>query len=313
MVEKNYSDKLTGVWSASPTPFTEKMEIDSGSIRRMVAHHIKLGVNGLFLAGTCGEGPWMTDCQRQKLVQETVKCAKGRLAIAVQVTDNSAARILDNIKQARDDGADIAVIAPPYFIDPATPNHILDLYQQAIRQSPLPIGVYDRGKHSSVLIPSAVLAKIYMEDNVILIKDSSADMDRMKIALAAKKKRPGLKLFTGWEFNNVPYLENGYDGMLLGGGIFNGYMAGQILAAVKAGKIDQANKLQEQMNRMMFQVFGGKNCSCWLSGQKKLLVEMGVFTTWKSYLNYPLTASCEKAIKKVIEKNADVLFPWKGN
>lgn len=139
MTKESLNDTLCGVWSASPTPFTRKMEIDIQSIERMVEHHIKLGVKGLFLAGTCGEGAWMTNDQRRQLVQNTVKYAKGRLTLAVQVTDNSSARILDNIKQTRDDGADIAVIAPPYFLPLQSPKHLLDLYQTAIRKRRLVI------------------------------------------------------------------------------------------------------------------------------------------------------------------------------
>jgi len=32
-------------------------EVDRESLGRMVEHHVRLGVDGLFLAGTCGEGP----------------------------------------------------------------------------------------------------------------------------------------------------------------------------------------------------------------------------------------------------------------
>jgi 4-hydroxy-tetrahydrodipicolinate synthase len=313
MAKKIMIENLSGVWSATPTPFTDKMEIDVKSIERMIEHHVKLGVKGLFLAGTCGEGAWMTDNQRQELVKNAVKYSKGRLTLAVQVTDNSSARILDNIKQAQDSGADIAVIAPPYFLEPQTPKHILDLYQTAIRKSPLPIGIYDRGKHGAVFVSDQVLKELYLEKNVVLAKDSSGDLKRMSVGLAAKKKKPSLRLLSGWEFNTVPYIQKGYDGVLVGGGIFNGFMAGQIIQAVKEGKIDQANKMQEQMNQIMYQVFGGKSIKCWLSGQKKLLVDMGIFSTWKSYLNYPLTPSCEKAIKKVIKSHQALLMPWKGN
>ena len=96
--------KLRGAWSAAPTPFTERMEVDKAAVRRMVSHHARLGVNGLFLAGTNGEGPWMTERQRRELVVTAVKHNRGRMLIAVQVTDNSAARILDNIAAARQDG-----------------------------------------------------------------------------------------------------------------------------------------------------------------------------------------------------------------
>src|SRR3990172_4684954 len=100
---------FAGVWSAAPTPFTENMKIDAVAVNRMVEHHFRLGVKGLFLAGTNGEGPWMTDAQRAQLIKLVVRCVRGRIPVAVQVTDNSAARILQNIAVAKVNGADLAV------------------------------------------------------------------------------------------------------------------------------------------------------------------------------------------------------------
>jgi len=300
---------MAGVWSATPTPFTESMEIDEAAVERMVAHHLRLGVKGLFVGGTCGEGPWMTDAQRRALLRAIARSAKGRLFIAAQVTDNSAARILDNMRVAAEEGADIAVIAPPYFLLNATPQTVQALYQRAIRESPLPVGIYDRGTHSSIVVSDDALKEVYAEEKVVLVKDSTGEPGRREIALAAREKRPELCLLNGNEFNCVEYLQAGYDGLLLGGGIFNGYLAGQIMAAVAAGDIDLANRLQQHMNQMMYAVYGGEQIECWLSGQKKLLVEMGIFSTWRSYLDYPLTASCERAIREVIERERDVLFP----
>jgi dihydrodipicolinate synthase/N-acetylneuraminate lyase len=301
-------EKLSGVWSAAPTPFDEKMEIDTGSIKRMVDHHLRLGISGLFLAGTNGEGPWMPERQRRALIEAAARYARGRMLLAVQVTDNSAARILDNIAMAREDGADIAVIAPPYFQVMGRPN-VARLYLDAIRQSVLPIGIYDRGRHSPTLISEADLKQLYLADNVVLVKDSSGDGSRRALALACRRKRPSLRLLSGSEFDCVVYLKEGYDGLLLGGGVFNGYLAGKIIEAVKAGDIPLAEKLQARMNRIMYAAYGGKKIKCWLSGEKKLLVEMGIFRTWNNYLQYPLTNSCIRAIGRVIERDADVLMP----
>jgi 4-hydroxy-tetrahydrodipicolinate synthase len=311
MKQRISRERLSGIWSAAPTPFTSKMELDVASIRTMVEHHVRLGVKGLFLAGTNGEGPWMTNRQRSQLVQAVRKYARERLVVAVQVTDNSSARILENIAQAKADGADIAVIAPPYFLLKPNPKKVLELYRQAIRQSPLPVGIYDRGKYSAVAVPEAVLKALYAEKNVVLVKDSSSDPARRAIALAARKKRPSLRVLSGDEFDCVTYLRAGYDGLLLGGGVFNGYLAGQILRAVAAGDIAAAERHQKRMIRIMFAVYGGKKIFSWLSGEKKLLVEMGIFKSWRNYLEleYPLTPSCTKAIKHVLAKDQDILFP----
>lgn len=298
-----------GIWSATPTPFTDDLQIDTVAVERMVDHHLRLGVKGLFLAGTCGEGPWMTERQKRTLIETVAKYTKGRMLIAVQVTDNSAARILDNIRSAKEDGADIAVIAPPFFMGNSTPENLLNLYTEAIRESSLPVGIYDLGKYGSVVVPDTLLPKIYAEKNVVLVKDSSLDPARRAIALKVRQRRPGLRLFTGNEFEVLSYLQAGYDGLLLGGAIFNAHLGRLIMDAVAAGKRSLAEKLQRRQVRMLHDVYGGMKLKCWLSGLKKLMVEMDVFRSWKSYLNYPLTPSCIKAIHRMIKTEADVLFP----
>ena len=298
-----------GVWSAAPTPFTRDMDVDEVAVRRMVEQHVRLGVQGLFLAGTNGEGPWMTDGQRWTLVKAVAKCNRGRMPIAVQVTDNSAARVLENMGMARQCGADVAVIAPPYMMCNITPATVRSHYVEAIRRSPLPVGIYDRGKFGAVVVPDDVLAAIYREPNVVMIKDSSTEPARMRIALEVKRRRPGLVLLNGSEFNCISYLQAGYDGLLLGGGVFNGRMAGLIVEAVCAGRLAEAERMQKRMNRVMYAVYGGKKIACWLSGEKKLLVEMGVFRTWRNYPDYPLSRPCVRAIRQVMKTERKFLCP----
>lgn len=108
--------KITGgVWSATPTPLTPDRRVDPASVKRLVEHHVKMGVTGLMLAGTCGEGPWLPDAERETLVRTAAAASGGRLRIAMQVTDNSAGRTLANIEKAAAWGVEIAVVAQPYF------------------------------------------------------------------------------------------------------------------------------------------------------------------------------------------------------
>lgn len=298
-----------GVWSAAPTPFTREFQVDCAAVRRMVEHHVRLGVRGLFLAGTNGEGPWMTRAQRVRLVREVVRCNRGRMTIAVQVTENSASQMLENIELAKMAGADIAVIAPPFFLLNATPVSLLRLYRTVIRNSPLPMGVYDRGAFGAVAVPDAIMARVYDEPRVVIVKDSSMNPARREIALAARRRRPRLCLMNGYEWDCVTYLEAGYDGLLLGGGAFNGHIAALIVAAVRDGDHARAANLQKRMNRMMWAAYGGKAIKCWLAGEKYLLKRLGIFGTWRNLLQYPLTPSCRAAIERTLVRDRDLLLP----
>ncbi|MCK4323811.1 MAG: dihydrodipicolinate synthase family protein [Armatimonadetes bacterium] len=301
------------LWSATPTPLTEQMEIDVGSVHRLVEHHIKLGITGLFLLGTCGEGPWMPDRLRWELVRQTASYNDGRLTIAAQVTDNSTARIVQNIEMATEAGADIAVIAPPYLPHLPTPATLEKLYLQAIEQSPLPVGIYERGERAATVVPRATMESIIAHEKVIIVKDSSLDEGRRDAWLAVRRRRQNLRLLSGYEFDCVSYLQAGYDGLLLGGGIFNGYTARQLMEAVAAGDFAQARQLQDRMNEMMWAVYGGKDLTCWMSGIKHLLVKMGIFSTANRFLDYPLTDECRRNIAHALQQYRDILFPWEGN
>ena len=302
-------ERLAGVWSATPTPLTDTLGLDVDSVSRLVAHHLRLGVRGLFLGGTCGEGPWLRRADLRCLVREAAAASAGRLVLAVQITDNSVGRMLENAEQAAADGADIAVIAPPHFLLNATEENVRNLYLETLRRCPLPVGIYDRGNGGSVPVSASVLEAVYAEPAVILVKDSSMDTARRDLALRARQQRPDLRLLTGYEFDVVSYMLHGYNGALLGGGIFNGFLAARILDAGAKGDAAGAQALQERMNRLMWDVYGGPEIRCWLTGLKELLVRMGVFSTHRNLLNYPLTESCSQAIDRVLAQDRDVLLP----
>ncbi|MEO6003683.1 MAG: dihydrodipicolinate synthase family protein [Opitutus sp.] len=291
------------VWSASPTPFLTNGDVDVRSVQRMIAHHVDLGVSGIMLAGTCGEGPWLRDRDRETLVRSAVEAAKGKLLLALQVTDNSAVRVLDNIDQAAAWGVELAVVAAPSFFLNATPERIFQHYRAIARRTALPLGLYDRGAGSPYVVREADLTELLAEPNIVVVKDSAQQPSRRKAYLAARDHRPELILFSGSEFDCVEYLEAGYDGLLLGGGIFNAILARKLTAAVRANDLKTANQLQDRMNDLMYRVYGGKKIECWMTGLKELLVQLGVFSTNVNLLEYPLTALCQQQIHDAVSGN----------
>ena len=303
-------ENITGVWSATPTPFTDKLQLDTSALPSLVEHHLRLGVKGLFLGGTSGEGPWMSDSMRLELAKETAKSNRDRMLLAMQVTDNSAIRTIDNIKRIEDSCIDIAVIAPPFFQINYTQEYLEDMYLEIIEESSLPVGIYHRGKHSSVMLETATVEKIITHPKVVLIKDSSSDpAAREMISRAVTKRKDELFALDGDEFNSVPYAAAGYDGFLFGGACFNGLMANKIFQLAKNGDIAVAQAMQDHMNMIMTKVFGGEGLPCWLAGQKQIMVELGVFNTRKTIINYQITDECINTIKSVVEQEKAYLLP----
>lgn len=298
-----------GVWSATPTPLTADGRVDAASVHRLVEHHVALGVTGLMLAGTCGEGPWLTDANREALVRAAVEAGRGRLRLAVQVTDNSPGRTLAFAERAAAWGAHLAVVAQPYFMLNATADRQLAFYRAVARGSALPVGFYDRGKNSPYVMPETHLAELLTEPNIAMVKDSSQLPAHREVFLAARGRRPELTLLDGDEFDCVSYLQAGYDGLLLGGGIFNARIALAMIRAVRAGDAPEAARLQARMNDLMLRVYGGPKIECWMSGLKELLVQMRIFATRTSLLDYPLTDECRRQITAAVSGADGLGYP----
>lgn len=221
---------------------------------------------------------------------------KGRLHIAVQVTENSAVRTLHLTEQAAKWGAEIAVVAQPYFFLNATADRQLSYYRDFARGSALPVGFYGRGKNSPDMMPDTHLDELLNEPNIALVKDSSTMPAHRDLFLAVRKRRPELILLDGDEFDCANYLAAGYDGLLLGGSIFNAGLAHRIISAVPAGDAAGAAKLQARMNDLMLRVYGGPKIECWMSGLRELLVQMQIFSTRNNLLGYPLTDQITEAL-----------------
>jgi 4-hydroxy-tetrahydrodipicolinate synthase len=292
------------IWSAVPTPLTPALSVDIASLERMVAAAVRDGVEGLFVAGTCGEGPWLPDRERLRLMQATVRAAAGQLRIAAQVSDNSVPRILDNAAMAAEAGVDYAIIAPPATMLNATPERITALFTEAAMACPLPVGIYDLGRHRPVMIPENQLRQIYLLPQVHLVKDSSGLPERRAIAVAARREKPALRLFNGDEFRCLEYLEAGYDGFLFGGAVAVAPELRRIGELFRAGRLEEASAADTEMKQVLYGIYGGEAIACWLTGLKHYLVRRGLFATSASFLGYPLTAECRAFIERRIAAEA---------
>lgn len=300
-----YVSSKVPIWSAVPTPLTPDLKVDVASVARMVAAAVSEGIEGLFIAGTCGEGPWLPDRERRRLMDAAVHAAAGRLKIAAQVSDNSVPRILDNAAVAAKAGVDFAIIASPAIMLNATPERIAAHFTEAATECPLPVGIYDLGRHRSVMIPEDSLKAIYLLPQVHFVKDSSGSPERRACALAARREKPKLRLFNGDEFRCLEYLQAGYDGCMFGGAAVVAPELRHIGKLFVAGEIVGAAAVDAEMKKTLFGIYGGESIACWLTGLKHYMVRRGLFTTSASFLGYPLTEECRKFIdRRVSDENA---------
>jgi 4-hydroxy-tetrahydrodipicolinate synthase len=301
------SDKI--IWSATPTPFLADGSLDLASLDKLVDQHLRLGVTGLFMAGTCGEGPLMLNAQRDELVRATRRLAAKRLHIAAQVSDTSAARVRDNIARAQDAGADSVVIAAPWLGGFATEGFVRRYFTEAMEFAALPVGIYVLKQPADSALDLALWTEIASHPKVSYIKDSSSTPEYMRAFVAIKTKRPALLLATGDEFDVINYAASGYDGCLLGSGILIGKLIREALDALAAGDRAAADAWQKRSNEFLLWDLFDRDLSLWMGGLKYALCGLGIFSTEFTHMDYSITKADQERIDAALARERRFIRP----
>jgi 4-hydroxy-tetrahydrodipicolinate synthase len=295
------------IWSASPTPFFADGSLDESGLERLVEQHAGLGVRGLFLGGTCGEGPFMPNAQRAELVRMIRRIGGRELHLAVQVSDTSAVRVRENMAQAVDAGADSVVIAAPWlrpFVNrPFARRYFFDALAAPCAA---PIGIYILPQPPETGIDLELWSEVVQHPRVKFVKDSLNTNDSHRMLLSVKSRRSDLTIRTGYEFDVLAPLQAGYDGCLLGTAILTGGLIARAVQALRSGDAASARSWQERSNRLLYDLFR-PDLSVWLGGLKYALCRLGIFTTEYSHLSYPLTDDDRQRIDAALARERDYL------
>jgi dihydrodipicolinate synthase/N-acetylneuraminate lyase len=130
---------LQGIFPVLQTPLDAQGELDRPSLEREVRFCIAAGAHGLVFPALGSELQYLTDRERQELVEVVIGTNAGQLPVVVAVSGPSAAVAVEHARHAARAGADAVMALPPY-ITPGTPDEIL-AYYRAIAAAGLPIVV----------------------------------------------------------------------------------------------------------------------------------------------------------------------------
>jgi len=300
------------IWAASPTAFLPDGSLDGESMQRLVEQHIRLGVDGLFLGGTCGEGPYMPNGQLVELTGMVKGLVGGRLPLAVQVSDTSPARVRENMRRMEDAGADVLVLTAPWLLSFCSEGFARRYFRESFAAASLPIGVYITKQPASSVFTIEFWQEIIAHPKVRLAKDSSGDKNFHAPLAQVRNERDDLCLMTGFEFAVPAAVADGYDGCLLGSGVLNAGIIRHALDALVAGDRAAADAWQKRSNELLWGIFR-RDIGRWLGGLKHALKYLGLITDEFMHLHYPLTDADRNEIEAAVESEREQIFPAQNN
>jgi dihydrodipicolinate synthase/N-acetylneuraminate lyase len=267
---------LRGIIVPMVTPLAGPDELDEPGLERLVEHLVTGGVHGLFLLGTCGEGPSVSHRLRRQLVERVCSQVDGRLPVLVGITDTSYAESLDLAGYAADAGADAVVLAPPYYY-PIDQSELLGYVQRLARRVPVPMLLYNMPSLTKVSFEPQTVRRLMEEKAIVGVKDSSGDLDYFANVRAVTRQRSDWTLLMGPEHLLAESIKLGGDGGISGGANVWPQLFVQIYDAATAGQDDEVTRLVAQANCLgrIYQT-GRVPASSVIKGLKTALSVLGI-------------------------------------
>ncbi|MGE4232423.1 MAG: 4-hydroxy-tetrahydrodipicolinate synthase [Bacteriovoracia bacterium] len=200
-----------GVSTALVTPFLENGDIDYDSFDRTLDFQIKSGIHGLVPCGTTGEGPTLSESEKEKIVSLCVKKAQSRIPVIVGTGSNDTKKTIEASKKAQDLGANACLVVAPYYNKP-TQDGLLAHFSKVAESISIPMIIYNIPGRSIVSVAPETLGKLSQHSNIIGLKDSSADMNYLtKVRREIKKD---FVYLCGEDPTYWPFLANGGNGTI---------------------------------------------------------------------------------------------------
>ena len=229
-----------------PTPFRPDGALDLETLRSLLRTLNEEPLAGYLVGGLNGEFTSLSWDERLEVVAEAREVIpKGRLLIAGSGAESTRDAIALTREMARR-GADTAlVVTPSYFKSKMTPAALEGHFRRVADASPIPIILYNVPSNTGVDLPAAPVIKLAQHPNIIGLKDSSGDLQKM--ALVIRETGPSFQVLAG----STGYL---LAAMVIGavGGI--GALANiaarqldRLMTCARAGQIEEARAIQLQL------------------------------------------------------------------
>lgn len=242
------NSKYRGVVVPMVTPVTQDGRLDVESVERIIDFFAHSGVSPL-LMGTTGEGNSVGQADGQLFVETAVKAAGGRIMIYAGLTGNCFEEQVRQAEVYTALGADVIVATLPTYYA-LTPDQMYDYYKTLADCIKGPLMLYNILATTHMSIPVDIVRQLAEHPNIVGLKDSERDLERMAQCIEIAKGRDDFAYFCGWAAQSAHSLELGGNGIVPSTGNFVPEMFQQLFNAAVAGDMETANRLQDETNEI---------------------------------------------------------------
>lgn len=288
--------------AATPTPLTAAGCLDAGSARRLARRWMDVGLDGVLLLGSMGEGTRLTDAARDQFVALAAECTGGVLTLFASAADLSRERMRERALRYASLGAHCITLSVPPGSSPS--RGIADVMAVA-DACPVPCCYYEVPEITGTRLVVEELRRLLSHGNIRALKDSSNNSQIAQAITSDAFRPPGVALLDGVEYRAAFSAALGYDGVLHGGGVLTARRVRRIWELCAQGAVTcEALDLDRKNSLFLSAIYNRLSGPLQnIVGQKYALRLLGVLDHETVVVDQVLDDASRRRIEALMERN----------
>ena len=242
--EKKYS----GVVVPAVTPFTKTYALDGVAVEKMFNNFRQHKVHP-FILGTTGEAASVPIQMKKELISLAGRLKQSGDVLYAGISSHVFEESVLLARHAFHNGVDVVVTTLPSYYE-LTPDGMLRYLGELANALDGPMMIYNIPATTHMSIPLDVIEKLSSHHNIVGLKDSERNEDRLDESIQRWKDREDFSYFLGWAAKSAHAILDGGDGLVPSTGNFHPGLYTDLYNAGIAGDKGKALNLQELSNAL---------------------------------------------------------------
>src|SRR5246127_3717816 len=172
---------LHGIFPPTTTPFYPDGNVYYKKLESNVERYSRTPIAGIVALGSTGEAIMLSDQERRDVLKTARQTAAPTKVLIAGTGIESAIETLHLTEYAAELGYDVAMVRTPhYYKKQMQPANVLAFYRTVADRSPLPVIIYNFPPATGYDIPAEVVIELAEHSNLIGIKESSGDVEKVR-------------------------------------------------------------------------------------------------------------------------------------
>ena len=236
---------IQGSIVAIVTPMFEDGSVDWKGLEKLVEWHIAQGTNSIVAVGTTGEASTLSMKEHTQVIKEIIRVANKRIPIIAGTGANSTREAIELTKEAKELGADAALLVTPYYNKP-TQEGLYQHYKAIAEAVDLPQILYNVPGRTGVDMANETVIRLADIPQIVGIKDATGDVPRGQ-ALLESLAGKAMTVYSGDDATAYQLILSGAKGNISVTANVAPKEMSDVCAAALAGEAEKAENLNTQV------------------------------------------------------------------